>query len=1284
MKRIGVDVGGTFTDLVIADENGDIRVHKTPSTPSDPSEAILTGTAELCAMAEARPKEIDQFFHGTTVATNIILEHNGAKVGLITTRGFRDILHIARHKRPLNFSHQQDLPWQSHPIVARRHRIGVTERVLPPNGEVLVPLDEAEVRDAARRLKAEGVEAVAVCFLYSFLNLEHERRVVEILREEFPEAFLSVRHELLSQFREYEGFSTVALNAYVGPKVSRYVRTLESALRGMDLGCGLHLMASNGGVMTATGAVERPVQTLFSGPTAGLVGGMWIGRLAGHPNVITFDVGGTSADIAVASDGEFRMRHLLDTRVGEYDAMIPMLDIDTIGAGGGSIATVDPGGALTVGPRSAGSSPGPACYGRGGTLPTVTDAMLVLGRIRPDQFLGGNMTLHPEPAHTAILEHVANPLGMPLHEAADAVRRIVVHNMAEAIRVNSVRKGYDPREFALVAFGGAGPLFGCEIARELSIPTVISPPFPGITSAMGLLVADLRYEFVSTTMMRTDDADLVRLRGDFARLEEQARDQLRTDRIPDTEVRMVREIDCRYVGQGYELRVTVPLGSIDGAWIEEVREAFHTAHKRQYLHDCRDVEIEMVNIRVVGIGEVPDIKLPPVEAGDGDPARALKHVSDVFFMVDGAVRPVETAYYDRSLLRSGDEFTGPAIVEQTDTTTVIPPGLAVRVDDYGNLLIDCTSAADDIRVPATRPSETGLDPVTLQVLGGSFKAIGKEMALSFMRTAYSSIIRESEDLGAGLFDAEGNELCESDTTPMQIGPLSASLRGILRKWRGRLHEGDVIIHNHPYHGATHSLDILIAVPIFWEGEHIAFSVCSAHYTDVGGANPGINPDVVDMWAEAKIYDAVRIVHKGVLNEDLWQHILDNVRSPTANKGDLEAGISACHQGKNRFLGLARRFGADVVMSAARWWIDYSERLLREEISKLPDGDYVAPEAWLDDDGRNHDVRLPIAVKVTVRGDTLVVDLTGSAPEVDTGTNVPFEGSTKVAVYFATRATLLDEAVHTGFIPQNEGMFKPIEVVCPKGLIYNPNFPKASTSRFPQSNRLVDSIVLALAPVLGERAMAGSSGECHSVSYGFYDKHKNEYDIYLEVNEGSYGARVGRDGMDSVDALLPNTRNNPIEELEWRFPIRCERYELRAEPAAAGKWRGGIGVVRELRFLDSVIVSCEGDRQHDVPKGILGGHNGLPAALLRNPGTEREERWPSRFAGRRLEAGDLWRIVTPSAAGLGDPLERDPERVLRDVIDGFATIETARTHYHVVIDPATLTLDHAATAALRDG
>src|SRR5438876_171297 len=557
MKRLGVDVGGTFTDLIyVDDESGSILVHKLATTPEDPSRGTVQGIRELTEQAGTSPAELDQVFHGTTIATNIVIEHNGASVGLLTTEGYRDILHIARHKKPLNFSNYQDLPWQRYPIVRRRYRLTVPERITR-DGSVLVPLDEDKAREQVRRLKEAGVESVAVCFLFSFLNPEHEARVAEIVREEFPDAFLSVSSEVLPQYREYERFSTVCLNAYIGPKVAGYVRRLEDELRALGVRTGVHLMTSASGVATADGAVARPVNLLMSGPVAGVVGGIWAGREAGYDNVITLDVGGTSADIGLAQDGRLRMKHLLDTKVGPYQAMIPMVDVDTIGAGGGSIAYVDQGGIFRVGPRSAGAVPGPAAYNRGGTESTATDALVNLGWLSPEAFLGGGMELDAALARKAFEDGPAAALGMSVEEASMGAVQILTHSMVQSIEENSVRKGYDPRDFALVAEGGAGPLFAAQIALEVGTPTVVVPPYPGIAAAMGLLATDMAYVYVATTYQRLSRLGGAAPQRRFEALGERARLQLELDGIGGDRLLIQRVADCRYLGQGYELRVDV-------------------------------------------------------------------------------------------------------------------------------------------------------------------------------------------------------------------------------------------------------------------------------------------------------------------------------------------------------------------------------------------------------------------------------------------------------------------------------------------------------------------------------------------------------------------------------------------------------------------------------------------------------------------------------------------------------------------------------------------------------
>ena len=1279
MKRIGVDVGGTFTDLILVDEEtGRIAVDKVASTPDDLARAVVEGVEQLCAKAGVSLAEVDNLLHGTTIATNIVLTHSGADVGMLTTEGFRDILHIARHKKPFNFSLQQELPWQSRPLAKRRHRLTVKERVTVPDGEVLTALDEDEVRARVRELREAGVDAVAVCLLHSYLNPDHERRVKEIVLEEFPDAYLSVSHEVLPLYREYERFSTVCLNAYVGPKVSRYVARFDEAMQRAGFSRGAQLMQSSGGMATVESATQRPVNLLMSGPVAGLIGGIWAGKVAGHDNVVTLDIGGTSADIGVAANGQLRMRHLLDTKVGDYQAMVPMVDIDTIGAGGGSIAHVDEGGVFRVGPQSAGADPGPACYGRGGTEPTATDAQLLLGRLRPDRgLLGGDMQLDIGLARTA-MQRLADTLGMSVEEAALGALQIQKFGMAQAIEVNSVRRGYDPREFTLVAAGGAGPLFACDIALELEIPRVLVPPHPGIIAATGLLATDLQHEFVATERHALKSLDIHRLRARYEELTAQAVAQLDADGVPDDR-RLVRLLaDCRYAGQGYEVRFDVPAGDIDAGWVDELKAAFHRAHEAEYGHRF-DAEIEIVNIRVVGIGRIAELEPATAETGGGDPSAAKTLEREVVFDVDGRPERRTTPFYDREGLRAADRIEGPAVIEQYDSTTVVPPGLSAEIDRFGNIVIDCSQS---VSAAAARSAELAT-PILMRVIGGAFSAIAKEMAGVLFRMSYSSIIRESEDLGAGIFDAEGNVLAESDSTPMFMGAMPKIVKNVIKLLGDDIHEGDVVLHNDPYLGATHSPDVAIVIPIFSDGKLAGFSGASAHLLDIGGAYPGLAIDLVDNWSEGNIYRAVKLSEKGVRQDNLWKHILENTRTPTHNKGDIEAMIAACELAKRRYAELLERYGLDAVLDAARQWMDYSERMLRQEIAKVPDGRYETEVGWLDDDGKNRGVQLPVKVAVEIEGDEITFDLTGSSAEVPTGYNCPFEGTTVSAMTFITRMIFLDEDAYPVFVPQNEGMLRPVNVVAPKGSIFNPNYPRACFARFCQVQRAVDLALRALAPVIPDKVTAGNSAHLHFISYSGFNEEEQEYWVYLEVDEGSYGGRPGRDGLDSVDCLIANTRNNPIEELEWRFPMRTERYELRDEPSAAGRHRGGIGMVRVNRFLVDTIVTCEGERHDtDLPWGIFGGHEGLNASLIKNRGREDEEGWPSKVTAYRLKAGDTLEITVPNSGGYGDPIERDVELVLSDVLDGFTTVERAERDYAVVIDPEAMTVDAEATQRLR--
>ena len=686
MKTIGVDVGGTFTDIVFCDLSANqVAIHKVSTTPDDPSRGILQGIAEICRDNGIAPADIDYLLHGTTTATNAVLEHKGARAGMLTNEGFRDIIHIARHQRVEHYSIMQELPWQNRPLVKRRHRKVVKGRLGPPHGEELEPLDESGVVAAAGLLKAEGVEAVAVCFLFSYLNPAHEQRAKEILERELPGVFITTSSSVSPQFREFERFTTACLCAFIGPKMRSYVSRLEDALRDAGLRSELRVMASNGGVATPAMVSEKPVMTLLSGLAAGVLGGAWIGDLSGRRKLVTFDIGGTSADIGIVVEGRFAETDPRSTSIAGFPLLLPMIDIHTIGAGGGSIAYIDQGGAFRVGPRSAGAVPGPAAYGRGGKEPTVTDANVVLGRLDKNDFLGGSMKLDEDAAHR-VIEELANSLGMSKLEAAEGVLTVINSNMANAIRSRTVQKGIDPREFALVAFGGAGPLHGVEVAAMLGFREVIVPPYPGITSAMGLLTTDLKYDTIRTQFQVSGNVDLDRLNADIAAMEDQLRRQFLADHLEAASMSFVRDGDLRYVGQGYELKIPFPVGVISKRELEGIWKRFHEAHEREYGHAFPSNPIEIVNVRVIGVGQMPKItKLAAPEGATLEKARV--RTGQCVFRIDGELRSFETSFYRRHLLPVGQVFTGPAIVLQKDSTTVVPPGCSAINDPAGNLIL---------------------------------------------------------------------------------------------------------------------------------------------------------------------------------------------------------------------------------------------------------------------------------------------------------------------------------------------------------------------------------------------------------------------------------------------------------------------------------------------------------------------------------------------------------------------------------------------------------------------
>lgn len=688
MQILGVDIGGTFTDLYLVDNVERTQtIHKVSTTPDDPAEGALQGIKEICELAGVAPDSIDYVLHGTTIATNAVLEYEGVETGMLTTESYRDIVHIGRHQRPQNYSIQQDIPWQDQPLVKRRHRKEIPERLVPPNGDVEVPLDEEAVRTAAAELEG-NVEAVAICFLFSYLNDDHERRAKEIVQEELPNVYVTTSSEVYPQFREFERFTTTAMNAFIGPTVTEYIRRFQEELREVGIDADLHVMQSNGGIATQETAKEVPVSLLLSGPAAGILGGKWRSDAntpdADAVNAITLDMGGTSADIGIIAGDEISEANVRETQIGGYPVMSPMIDIETIGAGGGSIAYVDQGGAFRVGPKSAGAVPGPVTYGRGGTDPTVTDAHVALGRIREEFFLGGEMDLETERATDAIETELADPLDLDAIEASLGVLDIVNNNMANAIRSKTIQKGRDPEKFTLVSFGGAGPMHAADIARKLGVPRVLVPMSPGVLSAVGLSTTDLQYDYIHTEFSLIENADRDALQATFDDLIEQATAQLERDEVPSENIHVEMTADCRYEGQGYELNIPVDNGDAVAS-LETLRDRFDATHEEEFGHNFPENSVEIVNLRVTGYGVIPSSELVAVPRAEEAVTEHVLYEDDVYFSVDGNPEAYATPFIQRDALRAGHEIDGPAIVGEKDSTIIIPPDFRGTVTEYGDI-----------------------------------------------------------------------------------------------------------------------------------------------------------------------------------------------------------------------------------------------------------------------------------------------------------------------------------------------------------------------------------------------------------------------------------------------------------------------------------------------------------------------------------------------------------------------------------------------------------------------
>ena len=1280
--RMGIDTGGTFTDLVAvgADGRGLLRIAKVPSTPARPGRAVFDALARSGVPAE----ELSLLVLGTTLGINAVLERRGARVLYLTTDGFQDVPFIQR----IDKKDPYDLQWQKPvPFVARRDCIGVRERVAA-GGEVLAELTADELERVAGLVAERLAEhdeapargaALAVNLLFSYVNPEHERRLAGFLRRRFPDLPVSAACAIAPMWREYERGSTAILDAYLRPRMSGWIEELERGLGERRFGGALTIMKSNGGQVAAAAARELPAHTMLSGLAGGVIGGRYFGEQAGRRDLITFDMGGTSTDVALVPGGQISY-----TTGYEVDFSLPVsapsVDLRTVGAGGGSIAWIDAGGMLRVGPQSAGATPGPVCYGHGGEQVTVTDANLVLGRIDPGSFLGGEMRLDAAAARRA-MEELGGALGMSAEETATAIVDLVNEQMADAIRVLTVERGIDPRRFALVAFGGAGPLHGAAVAAALGMGEMIVPPHPGLTSAFGALAADVRVDRRATRFHRSDLADAAEIDATLKRLQREAVAEAHEQGCAGEPV-VQRSISMRYAGQNYEQDVPVPPGPVADDALKALLDDFGEAHRRFYGHHFPGEVVEIVHFNVTAIGATATPSLPELAPGP-PPEPRERHAVRI-----GASTHPACPVYRRDALPAGCTLTGPSIVEELDSTTLVPAGHTLSVLPNGIFRVALPEAATAVRID-TRDGLGAIDPVTLTIIDNRLTNITREMGTAMMHTAYSPIFSESKDFSCAVFDAEAELVGQGEFCPAQLGAMTHTVRWTVREiGAGNFAPGDVVIHNDPYRAGCHLPEHLLLKPVF-DGEELRlFVAVIGHVAEIGAMVVGsFASNATEVFQEGLRLPPVKLMSRGEYARDIWRVVMANHRTPRATWGDFHAMLGALNVGERRCHELFARYGAATVLAATRQLIAYSERLMRAELTAIPDGEYAAEEV-LEDDGITGDPYV-IRVTVVVRDGGVLFDFTRSDPQARGPINATF-GVTASATY---NAVLQVTGTH---IPRNAGCYRPITIIAPPGSIVNVRYPGPSVGGNTETQpRIVGVILRALAAAVPERTMASEGATSCNFLFGGVHPGTGEYYAHYHFEASGWGGRSATDGNSAQNHIHGNCRNTPVEIFETLFPFRVLSYGLNPDSGGAGCRRGGLGTRRDLLVTGGeVTVSMMMDHVKTGALGLFGGASGGLGGVWVRRAAERElvtfpEAFgvvsPSKFADVAVREGDRIRIDSAGGAGYGDPAEREAELVLADVRAGFVSAEAAAREYRVAIRTApdgTPDVDEARTARLR--
>jgi 5-oxoprolinase (ATP-hydrolysing) len=1262
--RVGIDIGGTFTDFVLVDATtGQLRLHKCLTTPKDPSAGALEGLEELLRVAGLSLDAIGHLVHGTTLVTNAIIERTGATLGLLTTRGFRDTLEMGIEQRYDIYDLFLRFP---EPLVPRARRREIDER-LDRDGRVVTPLDVAGVRREIAGLLAQGVDALAVCFLHAYRNPVHERMVERLVREEFPRLAVSLSSEIVPELREYERGVTTAANAYVQPLVDAYVAKLEGALADRGFRGRFYLIQSSGGMAAPATARRFPIRLLESGPAGGALAAALFGLEAGHADVLAFDMGGTTAKACLVQDGRPDVAPTMEAarvhrekRGSGLPIKAAVIDMIEIGAGGGSIASVDALGLLKVGPRSAGADPGPACYGLGGREPTVTDANLLLGYLDPAFFLGGRMPLEPRAAEAAIAG-TGTALGLAPLAAAWGIYTIVCENMAAAARVHIVEKGRDPRRYAMVAFGGAGPAHAARVARILGIAEVIVPPASGAASALGFLVAPISFEFAASLPGVLDELDLEAVNRLLDELEGRGRALLAEAGVAPGEVTVTRRAEMRLLGQVHDITVPLPVDPLRPETLPAIRAAFEAEYARRYTHVYTGTVIQAINWRVLTAGPAPTVSVGRQE-DVAAPATALKGRRPAYFAEAGGYVPAPV--YDRYALRPGDALDGPVIVEERESTTVVPPGDRLEVDAGLNLRIRVarTTSLEPV-VPAGMPRDRAVariesDPVGLEIMWSRLINIVEECWLTVWRTAFSLIIGEAQDFACELLDPQGNSLAHSPRAmPVFNLTLPRAVRAMLERFPAEtLVPGDILITNDPWICAGHLFDVAVVTPVFRRGRVVAIIGTIGHVTDIGGTKDSLSAR--EVYEEGLQIPPMKLYRGGVASEDLFTLIAENVRKSEQVLGDLHALISANASGAQRLVAFMDEYGLEDLAALATVIQDRSEEAMRAAIRRVPDGVYRS-EIW--NDGVGTPQRYPVTV--SVRGDEITVDFTGAPSQMPRG------GSNCTFSYTAAHTVYPLKCMLSPAVPSNAGCYRPFHVAAPPGSILNCARPASVNVRTRTGWYIAPNLFMALAGAIPDRVQAFTGLPASITLYGvgpdgrFYNDHL--------FQGGGQGGSAHGDGKSAL--LWPTSAaNTSVELLETRTPVLVLAKHYVADSGGPGRHRGGLGqVVRVRKLVDDGRPTYAGLYPDGVLTRTPGLHGGGPGGAVRGvlldaAGQVTHDHGVGGLVA--LERPDqVLELRLAGGAGYGEPRTRPVARVQRDLDDGYVTPAGACEDYGVTVD-----------------